>query len=1032
MPTAEQMLQDVAWLKRLATTLAGNSDDADDLVQESWIAAWRRQPDADRPIRPWLAKVVRDLAGMKHRSERRRAAREAVIVDTRAGAAPDELLEQMRLHRLLVDLVLELGEPYRSTVIARFVEGRTSASIARSLGIPAGTVRKRLREALARLRVGLDAKTGNRTQWAPAVLVFAKGGIQVAKPTKLVVVLAALFLMSVATLLVVRYRRATGSAHVDSTPAAVNAQKRPHALRAEPAATHVAVTVTDVAGPIADAMIRCAPADGELVIARTGRDGTASIDLAAGKWTIAASADRHEPSASKVDVVAGRDARVALVLALGGRTLTGTVTDAGGGLVRGARIDAARLDADMNPDNAAAVAVTDTSGHYKLSLGGGQIVVAASHPDYAAQARYVDLGTSGATANFVLAPGGVLEGVVRDIQTKQPVPGASVRAKHESSAAERIEADEHVVTSSSEGEFRIAGLRPGQYELSARDGDQRTRMPVRVGLGVAEQQASIVLLVGATAAIRGKVVDETGAPAVGVTVQALDGHSPPSDATSDEAGAFVLQGLALGSWLLRGASDRFLAEGHAIAELKATDVDGVVVHVRRGLELHGHVSPRELCDVAVARPDTPDKETRATSNDGDFHVSPLAPGKATVTARCANGDEGTIEVVVAADSPALVVLVAPGAAIDGRVVDTNGTPIAGVMVAAELAGAHQITTIENGVVTSGVKAMTSADGTFEIGRLDAVAYRLLVLDRGRPMRPKQPANVTLANGQRARIEIVVERPAGTINGTVTGPDGVALADAWVALHLTGDSLTKAMASANPGGATRLSGTGDDQLAPALTDARGHFELTNVPQGEYEVIAEAQSGALRGLVAGVTPDADIAIPLVAAGSVHGTVHGAHGPSALFSIQLTSSTYDDDRSFTDGTFEFPRLDPGDYTIAVMSSDGTGKATVHVSAGAVASVDIELVVNATVTGRLVDAAGKPITGMSVMLFPDQPVDRRVKMLSFPPSSGPDGRFSVDGPPGMTTLGVLGPTMIRKTGLKLEPGATLDLGDVTVDEPR
>jgi hypothetical protein len=69
---------------------------------------------------------------------------------------------------------------------------------------------------------------------------------------------------------------------------------------------------------------------------------------------------------------------------------------------------------------------------------------------------------------------------------------------------------------------------------------------------------------------------------------------------------------------------------------------------------------------------------------------------------------------------------------------------------------------------------------------------------------------------------------------------------------------------------------------------------------------------------------------------------------------------------------------------------------------------------------------------MFPDQPVNRMVKMLTLPPSSGPDGRFSVDGPPGMTTLGVLGPTMIRKTGLKLEPGATLDVGDVIVNEPQ
>jgi RNA polymerase sigma-70 factor (ECF subfamily) len=198
MPSAEQLLQDIAWLKSLATMLANDRDDADDLVQEAWIAAWRRQPDASRPMRGWLTKVVRDLAGMKHRSDRRRAARHALTDDAPVPAAPDELVAQLRLHRLLVELVIELDEPYRSTIIQRFVEGRTSASIAQSLGIPAGTVRKRLHEALSRLRAGLDATAGDRKGWAPAVLAFANRGLQVAKPIKLVLgVLAALLLATV-------------------------------------------------------------------------------------------------------------------------------------------------------------------------------------------------------------------------------------------------------------------------------------------------------------------------------------------------------------------------------------------------------------------------------------------------------------------------------------------------------------------------------------------------------------------------------------------------------------------------------------------------------------------------------------------------------------------------------------------------------------------------------------------------------------------------------------------------------------------
>jgi RNA polymerase sigma-70 factor (ECF subfamily) len=248
-PTAEHLLRDLAWLRRLATSLANDRDEADDLVQEAWIAAWRRQPDASRPMRAWLTKVVRDLAGMKHRADRRRGARDALALDdAQALAAPDESLAQLRLHKRLAELVIELDEPYRSTIIARFVEGRTSASIARSLGIPAGTVRKRLHEALSRLRVGLDADAGDRKRWAPAVLAFAKGGIHVAKSTKLVlVVIAALVLASVATLMLVVPQRGGGGA---TTMAATRSPETTASSVGVPAGPRVITGAPDARTPL--------------------------------------------------------------------------------------------------------------------------------------------------------------------------------------------------------------------------------------------------------------------------------------------------------------------------------------------------------------------------------------------------------------------------------------------------------------------------------------------------------------------------------------------------------------------------------------------------------------------------------------------------------------------------------------------------------------------------------------------------------------------------------------------------------------
>lgn len=1040
-PQLEKLMSELSWLKRLASALVRDENDANDLVQETWLVAAEHAPTDGRPLKPWLSRVALNLVRMRSRASKRRRAREAAVEPpSQSSPTPDELVSRLRAQRVVADEILRLAEPYRSTVLLHYFEDLSSAEIARRSGVPEGTVRRRLKVALDELRARLHAeerKTGRAVVAVLAPLAVkqsaasaggaALGAVLVKKAIAIIVVVVGLLVGAQ----LYRHHARTSEPAAATEGTLGSGTPRSLAVPSDSPAAHIVVAVTDSAGPVANAWVRCAPMDGDVVIVKTASDGNTSIDLPAGQWAIAASAEGHEPGATTLAVVAGHDDRVLLELAAGGQTLTGIVTDMTGGVIAGARVDATRLHGNAEAGSAIAVAFSDGDGRYKLSVGAGALLVAASHPEYASQSRHLDLGPGGATADFALVPGGAIEGVVRDARTHQPVAGAAVRAASGSPAIE-IESGVRVVKSDAAGKFRFAGLRPGQYEITARLSSRRSRVPVGVGVGVAEEQTDVVVLVDGTATIRGKVVDEAGAPASRVTVRAF-GAADGDEVISDAAGAFVLEGLPPARWALSGASDSYISDGQAIVELEKSDVDGIVVHVRRGLEVSGHVEPREVCDVEISnaeRDGLPRRYSTTTHADGAFQFAPFGAGTATLVARCPNGDQGTVTVAVAAGAGETIVPVAPGGSINGRVVDTSGKPVAGVMVSAE----HGTDTrrVEMGNVVSGFKAVTSTAGTFEIGSLGAAEYRLSVLDTGRPMKTSKRVKLALAAGQHATgIELVVERPSGTIQGTVSGPDGAPIAEAWVAVHQSlHDQLMSACDDPSDCRVMGSVGTGSHQPPPAMTDAHGHFELTGLPPGRYQVFAEAQAGKLRGGVADVTTDAEIAIRLAAVGSLRGTVHGPRGPADLFSVELDGPS-GDAGSFTDGEFTFPRLDPGDYSIEVESSDGTGRATVRVSPDDVASVDIELVANGTVTGRVVDKAGKPISGMGVALIPDQPPGQLdIQLHQPPPSTGPDGRFLVQGPPGARTLVILGRKPTAKRGLSVAAGGTLDVGDVIVDE--
>src|SRR5258708_23847424 len=145
MDSPETLLAHATWLRRLAASLVDDRSLADDLVQDVWVAALRHPPDEDRPVKPWIARVVRNAARFRWRGESNRAAREAAVARDAEKLTPttEELLARHELQQLLAKLVGELDEPYRETILLRYAEGLQWARVARRLELAPGTVRLR-------------------------------------------------------------------------------------------------------------------------------------------------------------------------------------------------------------------------------------------------------------------------------------------------------------------------------------------------------------------------------------------------------------------------------------------------------------------------------------------------------------------------------------------------------------------------------------------------------------------------------------------------------------------------------------------------------------------------------------------------------------------------------------------------------------------------------------------------------------------------------------------------------------------------
>lgn len=156
----EHWLAESRWVRSLARALAGSASRSEDLAQDAWVVALRRDSEGEVP-RPWMGGVLRNLARTQRRGERRRKDREERAARGEAQPSAEEAVRRAELQQGVVHAVLGLDEPYRSTVLLRYLEELPVSEVAkRTASVPA-TVRVRCHRGLAMLREALTQDWGD-------------------------------------------------------------------------------------------------------------------------------------------------------------------------------------------------------------------------------------------------------------------------------------------------------------------------------------------------------------------------------------------------------------------------------------------------------------------------------------------------------------------------------------------------------------------------------------------------------------------------------------------------------------------------------------------------------------------------------------------------------------------------------------------------------------------------------------------------------------------------------------------------------
>ncbi len=851
----ETLLAERDWVRWLARTLVADAQSADDLEQQTWLAAIERPPSSGGSVRGWLATVLRRAASKGRRSAERGGRRERAAARPEGGRSTVDIVAEAELHDRVVRAVLALEEPYRTTILLRFFENLPPRDVAERMGVPVETARSRVQRGVALLREQFDREHGgDRKAWiaafvpltapssdagpAPAPAAPAAPDVPHAAAALPVKALALGVAVVLAVGGAVRWYVGTTDERPDGGPTAPATLVADGAAASEPALAAPPGGRGGAPRAPADSAHR-APAGTAALVGTVRRDGPDGAPVADARVVaIRRGIERETPDT--YEATSGADGRYAFTALPAGETMV--FAEAPGLTTRGL--------ADVSLDGFNPLATTVTSaGATTLDL----LLVAGA----VASGRVIDADgkpMSGATIWAVLPATGMISRFDRRLE----LPPWTTRSKEDGTF--RFESLPSDVTY--DFEAFVDGFRPGHREGVSVPGADAESIELRIP---ASRWIDIQVVEGAT-----------GAPVVGAEVYASELPVERVRSRRLVPYPFPVTGpdgrVRMGPFRVLDVEVQVAVDAHTtkpvatIRQRLPKDEASVVIRIDRTIEpsmqdrLYAFLDEKGM-KVHVVGPDgSPVPSARAamyrwvTNNGGGGglsigavhdgfancgHSEPPAEYVEVYAARGADGAPlpfGAARVALAKDVREVTIRLEPERSIQGIVVGPDGVGLAGALVVAQPDWVPVDPSPLAGIVHA--TARSGHRGTFRLGGLADTRYRLVA------RLPKHLAlDVPLVVAAGSMDVVLTARASIRPTLTILDSTGKPVPGARVALLPPGSDPRQAewiLASADmPEGATTDS-LGAAVLGPV--DPAARYLLTiDPPPSRPDLKAEARDG-----------------------------------------------------------------------------------------------------------------------------------------------------------------------------------------------